>query len=117
MAIPSLRETHESLNLALGTGGHWQVQSAGTAGSSADVANTTHLELGKSIGQIAVLSDVEIYFGFSSASNQSINTSNDLKLPKNTLTFIVVPRAVGTTVYFNYLSTSTTTGSVRLVKI
>ena len=102
MADTSFRETHESLNIALGTGGHWNVQSAGTAGSSADVANTTHLELDKSVGQIGILSDVDIYFNFT-ATEQNCNTSNDLKLTADTLTFIVIPRAPQVQTKYQYL--------------
>ena len=32
---------------------------------------------------------------------------------KNTLTFLTIPRGLGSTIYFNYNSTSTTTGSVK----
>jgi hypothetical protein len=38
-------------------------------------------------------------------------------IPKNTLTFLTVPRGLGNTVYFNYNSTSTTTGAVKTVEI
>ena len=69
-------------------GGNWTVNSPGTAGSSADVTNSIHL-----------------------------TAANDLVIPKNTLTFVTVPRGLGNTVYFNYNSTSTTTGAVKTVEI
>ena len=95
----------EALNTTVG--GEWTVASAGTAGSSASTGNTT--------GTIGVYSAVEIYFNFAS-SGTDVNASNDLLLPKNTLTFITVPRGLGSTIYFNYNSTSTTTGAVRIVE-
>ena len=55
------------------------------------------------------------YFNFAIAET-NVNASNDLIIPKNTMTFITVPRGLGLTIYFNYNSTSTTTGAVRLVE-
>ena len=103
----------EALNTTVGGG--WSVSSAGTAGSSADVNNTTHKSISSSTGNIGVYSAVEIYFNFAS-SETNVNASNDLLIPKNTLTFITVPRSLGNTIYFNYNSTSTTSGAVRIVE-
>ena len=104
----------EALNTTVG--GEWTVATAGTAGSSADVANTTHKLLKEATGVLGIHSAVEIYFNFTS-SETNVNASNDMLIPKNTLTFLTVPRGLGSTVYFNYNSTSTTTGSVRMVEI
>ena len=103
----------EALNNTVGGG--WSVSSSGTAGSSADVNNTIHKSIHSSTGNIGVYSAVEIYFNFTT-SETNVNASNDLLIPKNTLTFITVPRALGNTIYFNYNSTSTTTGAVRIVE-
>tara|TARA_Y100000592_G_C5396910_1_gene281119 strand:+ start:162 stop:506 length:345 start_codon:yes stop_codon:yes gene_type:complete len=104
----------EALNTTVG--GTWTVASAGTAGSSADVNNTTHKLLKGNTGVLGVYSAVEIYYNFSS-SEINVNATNDLLIPANTQFFITVPRGFGNTVYFNYNSTSTTTGSVRMVEI
>ncbi len=104
----------EALNATVG--GNWTVASAGTAGSSADVANTTHQSLSSSTNTLGVYSAVEIYFNFSTTTTD-VNASNDLLIPKNTLTFLTVPKGLGNTVYFNYNSTSTTTGAVRTVEV
>ena len=103
----------EALNTTVG--GEWSVASAGTAGSSADVNNTTHQSIKEKTGTIGVYSAVEIFFNFTS-SETNVNASNDLLIPKNTLTFITVPRGLGSTIFFNYNSTSTTTGAVRIVE-
>ena len=103
----------EALNTTVG--GEWTVASAGTAGSSASTGNTTHKSLKEATGTIRVYSAVEIYFNFAS-SETDVNASNDLLLPKNTLTYITVPRGLRSTIYFNYNSTSTTTGAVRIVE-
>ncbi len=103
----------EALNTT--TGGGWTVASVGTAGSSADVANTIHKSLLSNTGTLGIYSAVEIYFNFTT-SETNVNASNDMIIPKNTMTFITVPRGLGLTIYFNYNSTSTTTGAVRLVE-
>jgi hypothetical protein len=114
MAKLHKRSVQEGINATVG--GEWSVNSAGTAGSSADVANSTHLELATMTSTLGVYSAVEIYFNFAT-SGTDVNASNDMILPKNTLTFLTVPRGLGNTVYFNYNSTSTTTGAVRIVEV
>ena len=52
----------ESLNTTVG--GTWTVATVGTAGSSADVNNTTHKLLASNSGTIGVHSAVEIHFNF-----------------------------------------------------
>ena len=114
MADLHTHSVQEALNATVG--GKWTVASAGTAGSSADVANTTHKSLQSSTAMLGVYSAVEIYFNFTT-SETNVNASNDLLIPANTNFFITVPRGLGNTIYFNYNSTSTTTGAVRLVEI
>ena len=97
-------------------GGSWTVATAGTAGSSADVANTSHKLLLGSTSTLGVYSAVEIYYNFTT-SETNVNASNDLLIPANTQFFITVPRGLGNTVYFNFNSTSTNTGAVRMVEI
>ena len=104
----------ESLNTT--TGGTWTVSSAGTAGSSADVANTSHKLLSSNTSTLGVYSAVEIYYNFTT-SETNVNASNDLLIPANTQFFITIPRGLGNTVYFNFNSTSTNTGAVRMVEI
>ena len=114
MADLHTHSVQEALNATVG--GVWTVSSAGTAGSSADVANTKHKLLHSSTSTIGVYSAVEIYYNFTT-SESNVNASNDLLIPANTQFFITVPRGLGNTVYFNFNSTSTTTGAVRMVEI
>ena len=114
MANLHANSVQESLNAT--TGGEWTVLSAGTAGSSAAVTNTTHQVLKSATATIGVYSAVEIYFNFSTTTTD-VTAANDLVIPKNTLTFVTVPRGLGNTVYFNYNSTSSTTGAVKTVEI
>ncbi len=114
MANLHKRSVQEALNATVG--GVWTVSSALTAGSSADVANTKHKLLHPSTATIGIYSAVEIYYNFT-ASETNIDPSNDLLISANTNFFLTVPRGLGNTVYFNYNSTSTNTGSVRIVEI
>tara|TARA_R110000824_G_scaffold176830_1_gene355973 strand:- start:119 stop:463 length:345 start_codon:yes stop_codon:yes gene_type:complete len=113
MADLHKRSVQEALNATVGA--EWTVASAGTAGSSADVTNTTHKSLATMTSNLGIYSAVEIYFNFSTTTTD-VTAANDLLIPKNTLTFLTVPRGLGNTVYFNYNSTSTTTGAVRIVE-
>ena len=108
------RSVQEALNVTVG--GEWSVNAAGTAGSSASTGNTIHLALATMTSTLGVYSAVEIYFNFAT-SGTDVNADNDMVLPKNTMVFLTVPRGLGNTVYFNYNSTSTTTGAVRTVEI
>ena len=114
MADLHTHSVQEALNATVG--GVWTVSSAGTAGSSADVANTSHKLLTPSTATLGVYSAVEIYYNFTT-SETNVNASNDLLIPANTQFFITVPRGLGDTIYFNFNSTSTTTGAVRMVEI
>tara|TARA_R110002020_G_scaffold73987_5_gene189684 strand:+ start:4017 stop:4361 length:345 start_codon:yes stop_codon:yes gene_type:complete len=114
MANLHSHSVQEALNTTVG--GIWTVSAAGTAGSSADVANTSHKLLTPSTATLGVYSAVEVYYNFTTTET-NVNASNDLLISANTQFFITVPRGLGNTVYFNYNSTSTTTGAVRIVEI
>ena len=108
------RSVQEALNATVG--GEWTVNSAGTAGSSASTGNTTPLALAAMTSTLGVYSEVEVYFNFATSATD-VNASNDMVIPKNTMIYLTVPRGLGNTVYFNYNSTSTTTGAVRTVEV
>ena len=104
----------EAMN-ASGPGGVWTVNGVSTTGSNADVTNTVHVDV-SGAGQLGLYSSGEVYFNFS-ATTTDVTTANDLLLPATTLTFITVPRGLGSTIYFNHLSTSTTAHTVRIVEV
>ena len=110
MAVLHKFSVKEALNVDVG--GLWTVNSAATHGGTA-TTDTIHLDV-SGTSQIGVYSAVELYFNFA-ASATDCNTSNDLVLPKETLTFIIIPRGLGTTVYFNHLGS--TAGAVRVVEV
>jgi len=105
----------------------WKVASAGTINAAG--GSTTSYQLGsKETNMLGLYPSVEILFSFTGAATNA-NTSNDLKLPANTLTFITVPKAtrVGgsnlhakqseiTSVFFNYLAVGSSAGTLRIVE-
>ena len=101
----------EALN-ASGSGGSWTVNTAATHGGTA-TTDTIHLDV-SGAGQIGVFAAGDIYFNFSTTTTDC-NTSNDLKIPGNTLTFITVPLGLGGTVYFNHLGVAAV--AVRVVEV
>lgn len=118
MASRREKSVVDVLNASTGVSGEWTVSTSGTAGSNASDANTVHFSISANTAQLAIHSAVEILFSFT-ASDTDIVVANadDLLLPANTLTFLTVPRGLGDTVKFNYISNSTTTGSVRIVEV
>jgi hypothetical protein len=115
MAKLHKHSVQESLNTT--TGGEWSVKTATASGSSANVNNTIHVALSATTGTLAVYSSVALHFNFSADSGQDVNASNDMIIPKETMMFFTVPRGLGNTVYFNHNSTTSSTGSVRIVEI
>jgi len=115
MANLHKRSVQEALNSTVGGG--WSVKSAAASGSSANVNNTIHVALASTTATLAVYSSVALHFNFSADSGQDVNASNDMIVPKDTMMFFTVPRGLGNTVYFNHNSTTTSTGSVRIVEI
>ena len=105
----------EAMN-ASGAGGVWTVNAAATHGGTA-TTDTIHLDV-SGAGQIGIFAAGEIYFRFgtagSSGTTDDCNTSNDLRIPGSTLTFITVPRGLGPTIYFNHLGVAAV--AVRIVE-
>ena len=103
----------EALN-ASGSGGQWTVGTVSTVHASIATGSTVHLSISSTAGQLGVYAAGEIYFNFSTTTTDC-NTSNDLRLPADTLIFITVPKGLGGTIYFNHLGVSVTT--VRTVEV
>tara|TARA_Y100000034_G_C6765075_1_gene341014 strand:+ start:394 stop:786 length:393 start_codon:yes stop_codon:yes gene_type:complete len=91
-----------------------------TAGSSADVANTKHMDLSETTHQLILYAAGDVYFNFAT-SDLDIDADIDLILPGGALTSIAVPVAIrgatGNTIRFNFNSTSATAHAVRIVEV
>ena len=113
MAKLNKLSSSEALN-ASGVGGEWTVNTVSSEHASTSTGSTVHLSVSASASQLGVYAAGDIYFNFS-ATTTDCNTSNDLRLPANILTFITVPRGLGRTIYFNHLGVAVTT--VRTVEV
>jgi len=91
-----------------------------TAGSSADVANTKHMDLDVGTHQLLLYVAGDVYFNFAT-SDLDIDADIDLILPGGSLTSIAVPVGMrtssGQVIRFNFNSTSTTAHAVRIVEV
>ena len=91
-----------------------------TAGSSADVANTKHMDLDVGTHQLLLYAAGDVYFNFAT-SDLDIDADIDLILPGGSLTSIAVPVGMrtssGQVIRFNFNSTSTTAHAVRIVEV
>ena len=103
----------EALN-AQGAGGNWTVNTVGTAAVTGGTAINLDIS---GAHQLGVFTSVDINFNFSAADSGTVSATNDLVLPHSTLTFITVPRGLGETIFFNYVATSTRTGTVKTVEV
>ena len=101
----------EALN-ATGVGGVWTVNSVATHGGTA-TTDTVHVVV-SGANQLGIYAAGDIYFNFSTTTTDC-NTSNDLKIPGETLTFITVPAGLGNTIYFNHLGVAAV--AVRIVEV
>jgi hypothetical protein len=121
--------THEALNTTAAGGFSVADASSGglggssgaqiTAGSSADVTNTKHMDLAPSTHQIMVYAAGDVYFNFAT-SDLDIDADIDLILPGGSLTSVAVPigmKGASDTLRFNFNSTSTTAHAVRIVEV
>ena len=91
-----------------------------TAGSSADVANTKHMDLDVGTHQLLLYAAGDVYFNFAT-SDLDIDADIDLILPGGSLTSIAVPVGMrtssGQVIRLNFNSTSTTAHAVRIVEV
>jgi hypothetical protein len=90
-----------------------------TAGSSADVENTKHLDISSGVHQLLIYSRGDIYFNFAT-SDEDVVANNSLILPGGILASVAVPLGIadaGDTIRFNFNSTSTATHTVRIVEV
>ena len=119
MANIHRHSVQESLNVDTAAG--WSVQAAITAGSNADTTNTVHHTVAASASQVGIyITGGAACFNFTtsvSGTNGDCNTSNDLELPRETVVFIKVPRGLGDTIYLNFLSTDTSSRTIRIVEM
>ncbi len=114
MAILRKSPVIETLNAYTGVGGEWSVSSALNISSQAAV----ELSINSNTSQICVYSDSDVVFRFDTATGDSTSAANDLIIAASTLTYLVVPRGLGATVFVHFKQVSSvTTKTLRIVEI
>ena len=112
MAHLQKHRAHESLNVDTAAG--WDVQTKLTIGDAAHASSDV-----SSVSQIGVHSDSAVYFRFDNLTSDTISTTDDLKIPADTLTFIKVPRGVAkSTIHVHFKQvTSAASKFLRIVHL
>ena len=104
----------EALNASQGSAGGWTVSSRLSIGGGA----AAYKLLDASTTQIGIWSDLDVCFSFSTTASNPIDTGRDLILPAQALTFITVPKNVGSPIYFHVEPTSSVaTKYLRIVEV
>jgi hypothetical protein len=103
---------HESLNTD--TAAVWDVitdvtDAASSSGTTENIDVSGYHTLGLTPAS-------EIYIHFHNTSTATLDRDDALKLASG-LSFIKIPKGLGNTIYFNYLSTSSSTVELRVVKM
>ena len=105
---------HESLNVD--TAAKWDVNARLDISSQAEV--TVDVSNYHQIGLYSELAFFIRFDGDSGTSSIVVLNPTDLVVPKETLTFIKIPKGVGNTVYLHVKATSSTSSKFcRLVKL
>ena len=111
MANLQTHRAHESLNVDTAAG--WDVQTAQTAAVTGGAAIQFDVSSFNQIGIYSLSTDIR--FTFASTTGATISDNNDLILPAQTLTFLKVPKALGSTVYFVTTSATSATSLVKII--
>ena len=103
----------EALNASQGSAGSWtpaEVETVPATGSTGNfsLSNNTHL--------LMLQPTVETQISFDTAAS-NIDTDDDISIPANTLTSIVVPRGLGNTIVLNFGADGAVAGTMRIVEI
>ena len=104
---------HESLNTD--TAATWELQAGTTDAPVAGAASPISIDV-SGYHTLGLTPAAEIYIHFHNTSTATLVIADALKLASG-LSFIKIPRGLGDTIYFNYLSVAASTTEVRIVKM
>ena len=112
MANLQKHRAHESLNTD--TAATWELI---TNVTDANATGGTVINIDVSwYHTLGLTTAAEIYIHFHNTSTATLVLADALKLASG-LSFIKIPRGLGDTIYFNYLSVAASTTEVRIVKM
>ena len=106
----------EALNASQGHAGGWTVNSAQTVEGSDDTLNELQLDDATTI--VVLQASVETKIRFTTTSNDSGDlTTGDITLPDASIISMTVPRNLGTGIYLQFQSESTTHGTLKIIEV
>ena len=111
MANLNKHRAHESLNVD--TAAEWDVV------NRKDISSQAHVYVKVSgTSQLGIHSDSDVKFRFDAVTSDTISANNDLVIPADTLTFIKVPKGVGSEIIVHFKQvTSASSKYLRIVKL
>jgi hypothetical protein len=106
----------ESLNASTGNAGGWTVNTLQTVEGSDDTLN--ELQLNDATTIVVLQATVETQIRFTTTSNDSEQlTTGDISIPASSIVTMNVPRNLGTGIYLQFESASTTHGNLKIVEV
>jgi hypothetical protein len=103
----------ESLNASQGHAGGWTVAARQTVEISS--GSTQHFPLNAATTILMLQPSVDTQFSFTTAE-ADIVPNNDLHIPADNLTSLVVPRNLGSTIIINFIGLSSA-GTMKVVEV
>ena len=113
MAQLQKHRAHESLNTD--TAAVWDVITDVTDADDTSSGTINNIDV-SGYHTLGLTPAAEIYIHFHNSSTATLVEADALKLAGG-LSFIKIPKGLGDTIYFNYISTSASTVEVRVVKM
>ena len=103
-----------ALNATTGVSGGWDNQTRQTVNAAG--GTTIHISLNNATHIVMMQPTVDTQFSFTTAE-ADITANDDLHVPAGAITSIVVPRGLGNTIVLNFLSLTSTTGTMKVVEV
>ena len=106
----------EALNASQGNAGGWTVNTAQTVEGSDDTLN--ELQLNDATTIVVLQASVETKIRFTTTSNDSgLLTTGDITIPDASIISMNVPRNLGTGIYLQFQSETTTHGTLKIIEV
>ena len=103
-----------ALNATTGLAGGWDNQTRQTVNAAGNA--TVHITLNDTTHIVMIQPNVDTQFSFTTAE-ADITANDDLHVPANAITSIVVPRGLGSTVVLNFLALGASAGTMKVVEV
>ena len=106
----------EALNASQGNAGGWTVNTAQTVEGSDDTLNELQLNDATTITVLQASVDTQIRFTTTSNDSGDL-TTGDITLPASAIVSMNVPRNLGSGIYLQFQSSSTTHGTLKVIEV